>query len=122
MWTTSQRPQRRASCTRSPATRPHPGGPMQSPDESGRGLHLVQDTDESYPMLTTPFHDLDEYERTPRISGLVLSPDGSRRGTQVATLNRDVTKTHTALWEVYPSRAEPPPRLARSALGESGAA
>ena len=26
---------------------------MQSPDESGRGLHLVQDTDESYPLLTT---------------------------------------------------------------------
>jgi len=94
---------------------------MQSPDESGRGLHLVQDTDESYPMLTTPFHDLDEYVRLPRISGLVLSPDGSRLVTQVATLNHDGTKTHTALWEVYPSRAKPSRRLTRSAQGETGA-
>ena len=94
---------------------------MQSPDESGRGLHIVQDTDESYPMLTTPFHDLDGYVRLPRISGLVLSPDGSRLVTQVATLNHDGTKTHTALWEVYPSRAKPSRRLTRSAQGETGA-
>ena len=94
---------------------------MQSPDESGRGLHIVQDTDESYPMLTTPFHDLDGYVRLPHISGLVLSPDGSRLVTQVATLNHDGTKTHTALWEVYPSRAKPSRRLTRSAQGETGA-
>ena len=95
---------------------------MPSPDESGRGLRLVQDTDETYPTLTTPFHDLDEYVRLPRISGLVLSPDGSRLVTQVSTLNHDGTKTHTALWEVYPTRARPARRLTRSAQGESGAA
>jgi dipeptidyl aminopeptidase/acylaminoacyl peptidase len=95
---------------------------MQPPDESGRGLRLVQDSDETYPMLTTPFHDLDEYVRLPRISGLVLSPDGSRLVTQVSTLNHDGTKTHTALWEVYPTRAKPSRRLTRSAEGETGAA
>jgi len=95
---------------------------MPSPDESGRGLRLVQDTDESYPTLTTPFHDLDEYVRLPRMSGLALSPDGSRLVTQVSTLNHDGTKTHTALWEVYPTRARPARRLTRSAQGETGAA
>ena len=95
---------------------------MQSPDEPGRGLRLVQDPPESYPTLTTPFHDLDEYVRLPRMEGLVLSPDGSRLVTQVSTLNHDGTKTHTALWEVYPTRARPARRLTRSAEGETGAA
>ncbi|HEY3436525.1 MAG TPA: alpha/beta fold hydrolase [Actinotalea sp.] len=56
------------------------------------------------------------------MSGLVLSPDGSRLVTQVATLNPDATKMHTALWEVYPTRARPARRLTRSAQGETGAA
>ena len=92
------------------------------PDVPGRGLHLVQDAPESYPTLTTPFGDLDEYVRLPRMEGLVLSPDGSRLVTQVSTLNADGTKTHTALWEVYPTRARPARRLTRSAEGETGAA
>lgn len=95
---------------------------MQSPDDPGRGLRLVQDPPEPYPTLTTPFHDLDEYVRLPRMEGLVLSPDGSRLVTQVSTLNHDGTKTHTALWEVYPTRARPARRLTRSAEGETGAA
>jgi Tol biopolymer transport system component len=95
---------------------------MQSPDESGRSLHLVPSEPESYPTLQTPFHDLDEYVRLPRMEGLVLSPDGSRLVTQVSTLNADGTKTHTALWEVYPTRAKPARRLTRSAEGETGAA
>nr|WP_246169333.1 alpha/beta fold hydrolase [Actinotalea subterranea] len=56
------------------------------------------------------------------MSGLVLSPDGSRLVTQVSTVNHDATKVHTALWEVYPTRAKPARRLTRSAQGESGAA
>lgn len=96
---------------------------MPSNDESAPGLRIVQDTPEdAVPTLTTPFHDLDEYVRLPRMSGLVLSPDGSRLITQVATLNHDGTKTHTALWEVYPTRARPARRLTRSAQGETGAA
>lgn len=98
---------------------------MSPSPENGPGLRLVQDTsadDQVYPTLTTPFHDLDEYVALPRMSGLVLSPDGSRLVTQVATLNHDATKVHTALWEVYPTRARPARRLTRSAQGESGAA
>ncbi len=72
--------------------------------------------------MTTAFHDLDEYIRLPRMSGLVLSPDGSRLVTQVSTVNHDATKVHTALWEVYPTRAKPARRLTRSAQGESGPA
>ena len=96
---------------------------MQSTDEPGPGLRLVQtDSDDTgFPGLTTPFHNLDEYVRLPRMSGLVLSPDGSRLVTQVSTLHDDA-KTHTALWEVYPTRARPARRLTRSAQGESGAA
>jgi dipeptidyl aminopeptidase/acylaminoacyl peptidase len=96
---------------------------MTPPAESGRPLQLVHsEPEDAIPTLQTPFHDLDEYVRLPRMSGLVLSPDGSRLVTQVATLNADGTKTHTALWEVYPTRAKPARRLTRSAEGESGAA
>lgn len=95
---------------------------MPSPDDSGRSLHLVPSEPEDYPTLLTPFHDLEEYVRLPRMEGLVLSPDGSRLVTQVSTLNADGTKTHTALWEVYPTRAKPARRLTRSAEGETGAA
>lgn len=97
---------------------------MTPTHESGPGLRLVPD--DSAPAdaltLTTPFHDLDEYVRLPRMSGLVLSPDGSRLVTQVSTVNHDATKVHTALWEVYPTRARPARRLTRSSQGESGAA
>lgn len=89
----------------------------------GPSLRLVADqADPDVPTLTTPFHDLDEYIRLPRMSGLALSPDGSRLVTQVATVNHDGTKVHTALWEVYPTRAKPARRLTRSAQGESGPA
>lgn len=95
---------------------------MTSSGESGPGLRLVQGApDDDVPQLTTPFHDLDEFVRLPRMSGLVLSPDGSRLVTMVSTLHDD-SKTHTALWEVYPTRARSARRLTRSAQGESGAA
>jgi len=98
---------------------------MSPTPESGPELRLVrgdESGDGGYPGLTTAFHDLDEYIALPRMSGLVLSPDGSRLVTQVSTLNHDATKAHTALWEVYPTRARPARRLTRSAQGESGAA
>ncbi len=72
--------------------------------------------------FTTPFANLDEYVALPRMSGLVLSPDGTRLVTQVATLNHDGTASRTALWELFPTRARPARRLTRSAQGESGAA
>jgi len=81
-----------------------------------------EDADQVPAPFTTPFSNLDEYVALPRVSGLVLSPDGSRLVTQVSTLNKDGTKAHTALWEVFPTRARPARRLTRSAQGESGAA
>ena len=99
---------------------------MPPTNETGPGLRLVTGSDSqdgaAYPPLTTPFHDLDEYIALPRVSGLVLSPDGSRLVTQVSTVNHDGTKVHNALWEVYPTRARPARRLTRSKQGESGAA
>ena len=70
----------------------------------------------------TPFHDLDAYVAIPRLSGLVLSPDGSRLVTAVATLDAKKTKFVPALWEVDPAGAKPARRLTRSAKGESSAA
>lgn len=70
----------------------------------------------------TPFHDLDRFIAIPRVGSLVLSPDGSRLVTAVATLNAKSTEYATALWEVDPAGAKPARRLTRSAKGESGAA
>ncbi|MGY4644052.1 alpha/beta fold hydrolase [Cellulomonas sp. URHB0016] len=71
---------------------------------------------------STPFHDLDEYVAIPRLSGLVLSPDGARLVTAVATLDSARTRYVTALWEVDPAGERPARRLTRSAKGEASAA
>src|SRR5215475_14130210 len=70
----------------------------------------------------SPFHQLDDYIALPRVSGLVLSPDGSRLITSVATLDPKKIRYVNALWEVDPAGVRPPRRLTRSAKGESGAA
>ncbi|MBO3089592.1 S9 family peptidase [Cellulomonas dongxiuzhuiae] len=70
----------------------------------------------------TPFHDLDAYVALPRLSGLVLSPDGTRLVTAVQTLDRKRTGYVTALWEVDPAGERPARRLTRSAKSESSAA
>lgn len=70
----------------------------------------------------TAFSDLESYNALPRLSGLVLSPDGTRLVTAVATLDPKATKFVTALWEVDPSGERPARRLTRSAKGEGGAA
>ncbi len=72
--------------------------------------------------MTTPFHDLDAYIALPRLSGLRLSPDGTRLVTAVSTLDPKRTKHVTALWEVDPAGERPAHRLTRSAQGESSAA
>lgn len=69
----------------------------------------------------TPFHDLDAYVALPRLSGLTLSPDGTRLVTAVATLDATRTRYVTALWEVDPAGERPARRLTRSAKGESSA-
>ena len=68
------------------------------------------------------FHDLAHYVAVPRLSGLALSPDGSRLVTTVATLNRKGTGYASALWEIDPSGERQAHRLTRSTKGESGAA
>ncbi|TLM88072.1 prolyl oligopeptidase family serine peptidase [Pseudarthrobacter sp. NamE5] len=70
----------------------------------------------------TPFHDLDHYLSIPRVSGLALSPDGSRLVTTVATLNGKGTEFATALWELDPAGEKQARRITRSAKGEAGAA
>lgn len=69
----------------------------------------------------TPFHDLDHYLAIPRVSGLALSPDGSRLVTTVATLNAKGTEYGTALWELDPEGHKHARRITRSAKGEAGA-
>ncbi|WP_028049474.1 prolyl oligopeptidase family serine peptidase [Cellulomonas sp. URHD0024] len=73
-------------------------------------------------MGETAFHDLDDYVAIPRLSGLVLSRDGTRLVTSVATLDAKRTKFVTALWEVDPTGETPARRLTRSAKGEASAA
>ncbi|TPV48748.1 S9 family peptidase [Pseudarthrobacter phenanthrenivorans] len=70
----------------------------------------------------TPFHDLDHYLSIPRVSGLALSPDGTRLVTTVATLNSKSTEFGTALWELDPAGQKQARRITRSAKGEAGAA
>jgi dipeptidyl aminopeptidase/acylaminoacyl peptidase len=78
-------------------------------------------TDAAEHTPPTPFHDLDAYVALPRMSGLALSPDGTRLVTAVSTLDAKRTRYVTALWEVDPEGVRPARRLTRSAKGESAA-
>src|SRR5215207_2846544 len=71
---------------------------------------------------STPFHDLDDYIALPRLSGLAVSPDGSRVVTTVAELNDKRTEFVSAVWEVDPTGRRPARRLTRGAKGESSPA
>ncbi len=70
----------------------------------------------------TPFHDLDAFLRLPRLSGLRLSPDGSRLVTVVSGLNDDATKHVPALWEIDPEGERAARQLTHGARGESSPA
>ncbi len=72
-------------------------------------------------VVGVPDFDLDDYLSRPRVSGLTLSPDGSRLATAVATVSPDGKKFLSALWELDPSGERPPRRLTRSRQGESSA-
>jgi dipeptidyl aminopeptidase/acylaminoacyl peptidase len=69
-----------------------------------------------------PTFDLDLYLKLPRVAGLVLSPDGRRLVTSVATPSPDGKKFASALWELDPAGEAAPRRLTRSAPGEANAA
>ena len=68
---------------------------------------------------TTPFDDLDDYLALPRVSGLAVSPDGSRVVTTIAELNDKRTEYVSAVWELDPAGRRPARRLTRGAKGES---
>lgn len=72
--------------------------------------------------LGTPFQDLDDYLALPRMSGLELSPDGTRLVVAQAVLDDTATKYVSALWEIDPAGAGPARRLTWGSKGESGAA
>jgi dipeptidyl aminopeptidase/acylaminoacyl peptidase len=65
--------------------------------------------------------DLDSFLPLPRVSGLALSPDGSRLVTSVSTVAPDGTRFQSALWRLDPAGEAPPLRLTRSAKGETNA-
>ena len=69
-----------------------------------------------------PFADLDAFLALPRLSGLTLSPDGSRLVTTVATLDRERTRWRGALWEVDPTGGRPAHRLTRGSAAEGSPA
>jgi dipeptidyl aminopeptidase/acylaminoacyl peptidase len=66
--------------------------------------------------------DLDHYLNLPRVTGLVLAPDGRRLVTSVATPGPDGKKFVSALWQLDPAGEAAPRRLTRSAPGEHNAA
>jgi dipeptidyl aminopeptidase/acylaminoacyl peptidase len=73
-------------------------------------------------VTTTAFDDLDTYLELPRVSGLAVSPDGTRVVTTIAELNEDRTEYVSALWELDPVGVRPARRLTRGAKGESAPA
>jgi len=83
---------------------------------------MTTTTDGGDTPAATPFEDLDDYIALPRLSGLVLSPDGTRLVTAVQTLDTKRTAYVTALWEVDPTGERPARRLTRSAKSEASAA
>lgn len=72
--------------------------------------------------MTPARWDLDTFLAQPRVSGLVLAPDGSRLVASVARPAPDGRTFATALWALDPAGLDQPRRLTRSAPGESGAA
>ncbi|WP_328358314.1 prolyl oligopeptidase family serine peptidase [Mycobacterium sp. NBC_00419] len=73
-------------------------------------------------MTSGPFDDLDTYIALPRVSGLAVSPDGSRVVTTIAELNAKNTEYISAVWELDPAGVQPARRLTRGAKGESAPA
>jgi dipeptidyl aminopeptidase/acylaminoacyl peptidase len=67
----------------------------------------------------TPFHDLAAFTALPRLSDLVVSPDGARLVTSVAVPSADGKQYVTALWEIDPRGDQEARRLTRSAPGEA---
>lgn len=74
------------------------------------------------PEPSTPFHDLDDFVAIPRLTGLVLSPDGGRLVASVEQPAPGGDRYQSALWEIDPAGAADARRLTHSEQGESGPA
>ncbi|MDT0302989.1 S9 family peptidase [Streptomonospora wellingtoniae] len=72
--------------------------------------------------MVRTWYDPEEYAGLRRVSGLVLSPDGTRLIAPVSELKPDGTAFTTALWEIDPAGEAEPRRLTRSAAGEGNPA
>jgi len=70
-------------------------------------------------MTPSPFLDLDAFLALPRVSGLAVSPDGTRAVTTVGELNSKRTEYVTAVWELDVTGERPARRLTRGTKGES---
>jgi dipeptidyl aminopeptidase/acylaminoacyl peptidase len=68
---------------------------------------------------STLFTNLDDYIALRRVSGLALSPDGSRLVVAVAALDEKRTAYVNSLWEVDPSGDRPAHRLTWGSKSES---
>ena len=68
---------------------------------------------------STPFDDLDEFLALPRVSGLAVSPDGSRVVTSVAEAQRKAHRVRQRDMGSRSGRPAPARRLTRGAKGES---
>lgn len=69
----------------------------------------------------TAFDDLDDYLALARVTGLVMSPDGTRLVMTQSTLDDTATAFAGALWEIDPAGLEPARRLTHGGKGESNA-
>jgi dipeptidyl aminopeptidase/acylaminoacyl peptidase len=65
------------------------------------------------------FSSLDTFVRTPRITSLALSPDGTRLVATVQEPDAKLAKYVTALWEIDPDGLAEPRRLTFAEQGES---
>ncbi|MDF2471614.1 MAG: peptidase [Rhodococcus erythropolis] len=70
----------------------------------------------------TPFDELDDYIALARLSGLVLSPDGSLLICARAVLDDESAEYVSSLWEIDPEGRRPARRLTWGSTSESGAA
>jgi dipeptidyl aminopeptidase/acylaminoacyl peptidase len=70
----------------------------------------------------TPFDELDDYIALARLSGLVLSPDGSLLICARAVLDDKRAEYVSSLWEIDPEGRRPARRLTWGSTSESGAA
>jgi dipeptidyl aminopeptidase/acylaminoacyl peptidase len=71
---------------------------------------------------TTPFHDLRNFVALPRLTGLVLSPDGRRLVALLSQLAADGDRYTTSLWDIDPAGDADARRLTHSEQGESAPA